>query len=100
MLRKKRVVNGGAVYRLYSRPRMEQFLNEPVAEVTQVPLLDACLYARLLVPKEMELGQFFNSLPFGETPPVGTWQDALETLKAIEVFDADLQVVWSSLENQ
>lgn len=92
MLRKRRVVDGGVVYRLYPRSRMEQFLEQPVAEVTRVPLVDACLYARLLIPKDMELGQFFNSLPFGERPPAGALRDALETLKAIQVFDADLQV--------
>jgi len=96
----KRVVDGGVVYRLYSRPRMEQFLDEPVAEVTQVPLADTCLYARLLIPKEMELGQFFNCLPFGGRPPADAWQDTLEMLKAVQVFDDNLQVTRPRSQNQ
>ena len=69
--RRKRVVNGGYIFRLYRRSAMDAFDDQPIAEIARVCLVDVCLYGRLLIPEEMELCQFFNSLSFGERPPPG-----------------------------
>jgi HrpA-like RNA helicase len=53
-------------------------------------LIDVCLYARLIIPEDMRLPQFFCSLPDG--PPTTAVHQAIEILESIDAFDSQSKV--------
>ena len=93
---KKQLVKDGFVLRLYPRWRMQLLRDYHVPEILHSSLVDVCLYARLLIPSDMELKPFFNSLP--TAPSTVFLCEAIEILKAMDAFSDELQVrLWGSV---
>lgn len=84
------VRNGGIIFHLYPRSTLEGFQEYPIPEITRDPLIDVCLFARLVIPDDIKLPQFFCSLPDG--PPTTAVHQATETLESIDAFDKQHKV--------
>nr|CAH0102024.1 unnamed protein product [Daphnia galeata] len=84
------VRNGGIVFHLYPRSTLDGLQEYPVPEITRDSLIDVCLYARLIIPEDMRLPQFFCSLPDG--PPTTAVHQAIEILESIDAFDSQSKV--------
>lgn len=84
------VRNGGLYFHLYPRSKLEGFQDLPIPEITRHSLVDVCLYARVIIPEEMRLPQFFCSLPDG--PPTTSVHQAVEILESIEALDSSGKV--------
>jgi HrpA-like RNA helicase len=85
------VRNGGIVFHLYPRSTLDGLQEYPVPEITRDSLIDVCLYARLIIPEDMRLPQFFCSLPDG--PPTTAVHQAIEILESIDAFDSQSKVI-------
>ena len=72
----------------YSRQRMEGFLDHVIPEITRVPLVDVCLYVRLLIREEIRMQQFFGFLLDGG-PPSTNVQQSITVLQSIGALDSD-----------
>lgn len=90
MQRIMHVRKGGLIFHLYPRSRLEGFQEFPVPEITRDPLVDVCLHARMVIPDDMRLPQFFCSLP--DSPPTTTVHQAMEVLQAIDALDSQSRV--------
>ncbi len=89
------VRNGGIVFHLYPRSRLDGFQEYPVPEITRDSLVDVCLFARLIIPEEMRLPQFFCSLPDG--PPTTAVHQAIGILESIDAFDSHNKVMLNAI---
>ncbi len=84
------VRHGGLVIRLYPRSRLESFQEYSIPEITRDSLVDVCIPARLIIPEDIRLPQFFCSFP--DSPPTTTVHTAVEILQSIDAFDANQKV--------
>ncbi len=91
------VRNGGIVFHLYPRSTLDGLQEYPVPEITRDPLIDVCLFARLIIPEDMRLPQFFCSLPDG--PPTTAVHQAIEILESIDAFDSQSKVIETELNH-
>ena len=91
------VRNGGIVFHLYPRSTLDGLQEYAVPEITRDPLIDVCLFARLIIPEDMRLPQFFCSLPDG--PPTTAVHQAIEILESIDAFDHQSKVIQTELNH-
>ena len=94
--RTKHVRNGGMVFHIYSRLRMERFVNNPIPEINRTSLVDCYLFSIRLKPAKMRNQVFFCHLPDGG--PVSTKiREAMRILRELGAIDSDDQVNSSSI---
>jgi HrpA-like RNA helicase len=88
--RSSHIRRGGLIFNLYPRSRIDGMHDFPVPEITRDSIVDVCLYARLLIPSDMRLSQFFCSLPDG--PPTTAVHEAVRVLTSIDAIDSQQKV--------
>ena len=88
--RSSHIRRGGLIFNLYPRSRIDGMHDFPVPEITRDSIVDVCLFARLLIPSDMRLSQFFCSLPDG--PPTTAVHEAVRVLTSIDAIDSQQKV--------
>ena len=53
----------GVVYRLYSRPRFDNFATFQTPEIMRTPLMELCLHTKLLAPPVTPIADFLARTP-------------------------------------
>ena len=90
--RARHIRNGGVVFRLYTRCKLDELTHERFSELSGHSLASVCLHARLLVPATIDLEEFFINLP--HRPSASALYQALERLEALGALDSQHQVMF------